>query len=69
VLHTGSSSSAAGSIQATAHADPAAGPARRRRNNRSTTAVSATLPRVSRAPAAAIGSSASGASTTAAMGG
>jgi hypothetical protein len=46
-----------------------AGPARRRRNIRSTTAASAMLPTVSTVPTAVIGSSASGASTTAAIGG
>ena len=68
VLRTGSSSRAAGSSQPTVRkeADPGRAAAR---NMRSTTAVSAMVARLSKVLAAVIGSSANGASSTAAIGG
>ncbi len=67
MLRTGSSISATGSSQPTVHQDSA--PAPYRRNTRSTTPVSATLPSVSNVPATAIGMSESGDSAAAAIGG
>jgi hypothetical protein len=66
VLRTGSRNSAAGSSQQTAHHDPFGTD---RRKTRSTSAVRAMVTVVSRMTATGIGTSASGASSTAAIGG